>query len=70
MAIVNDKRFDSKLLEALGINQKAVTNLEIRCKAGDVTMVHLEFILFEEQGDKVLKMIRDYYLVEKPDGTN
>jgi hypothetical protein len=68
MATIDSRSLNQRLFEALNINQKYITEINISMKANDIVKVSVESIMEDEQADNVMKLLKEYYLVEKPDG--
>jgi len=63
---VPDDSFNVKLIKALGINQEYVTSIRILSQVESNVVVEVEYLLADENGEHLIELLQEYYLVEKP----
>ena len=66
IAFSEDDSFNVKLIKALGINQEYVTNIRILSHVESNVVVEVEYLLADENGEELIELLQEYYLVEIP----
>jgi len=66
IAFSEDDSFNVKLIKALGINQEDVTSIRILSHVESNVVVEVEYLLADENGEELIELLQEYYLVEIP----
>jgi hypothetical protein len=71
MAILHDSGFGKKLCEILHLDPKKTVDIFISNKINDAVRVNVTQIMKEEEGNELLKVLKEYRLESiKPDENN
>jgi hypothetical protein len=62
MAILHDSGFGKKLCEILHLDPKKTVDIFISNKIGDVVRVNVTQIMQKEEGEELLKVLKEYRL--------
>jgi hypothetical protein len=67
MAILLSNDLAWKFIHALGLNDQFIGSVTITMNPNDVVKVHVTHFMTEEQSEKILELVKHYYLVEIPE---
>ena len=70
MSTITNSSLIWDLFKALGLDYKYVTDVTIHIHADDMVRVDVTHLLEEDSGKAMVEVMKHYYLIERPDGTD